>query len=143
MNVKHWTEEQMIAHLYGVGLEDEHVSHCSQCAQQLAAMQSSRLHLDAEGEPDTVSSDLLAAQRRKIYQKASAPAQGSLLRWFAPVLAALLVMIGGLWMQQQRQQQNDPSSMVKVSDTQLVEDAGRIAFDSEPAPVAPLQELFE
>jgi hypothetical protein len=32
---------------------------------------------------------------------------------------------------------------VKASDTQLVEDVGRMAMDPEPSPTAPLQALFE
>jgi hypothetical protein len=63
------------------------------------------------------------------------------MRRFAPALAASLVIAGGLFFYEQEQTNQRPA--VKVSDTQLVEDVGQIAMNPEPAPVAPLEALFE
>jgi predicted anti-sigma-YlaC factor YlaD len=141
MSAKHWTEEQLIAHLYGIGPEGDHLAGCVECRNRLAAMQQARLGFDAEGEPDAVSAELLAAQRREIYRRAASPAHASLWRWLAPIAVAFMVLVGVLFVQ--RPQQQNPAPALKPSDTQLVEDMGRIAFSSEPAPVAPLQGLFE
>jgi len=52
-----------------------------------------------------------------------------------------LVVVGGLFIYEQEHVQSPAT--VKVSDTQLVEDVGRVAMNPEPAPVAPLRALFE
>src|SRR3954462_5075456 len=143
MNEKHWTEEELIAHLYGIGPTDRHAHNCALCASKLSSMQNARLAVEAAHDPNSeANSDFLNAQRRKIYRRISQPLGYGLVWRVAPVLAASLVLSGGLFLYDQQTPQSTPT-MVKVSDTQLVEDVGGLAMNPEPAPVAPIRALFE
>ena len=133
----HWTDDQLIAYLYGVGPEDGHVHACPHCSSRLASMQSRWQEFGSE----EVSSDLLAAQRRHIYARLTHP-----VRWWSrlPVrrlasgLATALVLSGGVIYYEQYQHGRDPM----LSDAQLALDVSRIADSSEAQPTAPLQALF-
>jgi hypothetical protein len=140
MTPRHWTEDELIAHLYGVGPEDGHLHECAECGTRLEQMQAARQNYESLQTEDEVTFDFLAAQRRRIYERLFKPGS-KLVRRFAPALAASLVVAGGLLFYQQEQSQTQP--VVKASDSQLVEDVGRVAMNPEPAPTAPLQALFE
>jgi hypothetical protein len=138
----HCTDEQLIAHLYGVGPEDRHIDSCTDCQQRLLAMRSRRETIDlASG--DGVSFEFLAAQRRRVYEKISQPA-----RWWSQLeprrcaagAAALLVVAGGLLFFENAHKAAAPST---ISDAQLAQDVSRMAADPEPPATAPLQALFE
>jgi hypothetical protein len=142
MTAKHWTEEELVAHLYGIGPEDGHISKCAECSERLQTMQSARSQCESlYNDADQVSFDFLAAQRRRIYERISQPRGRERMRRFAPALAASLVLAGGLFLYDQQHDQS--AVLVKPSDNQLVEDVGRVAMNPEPAPVAPLRALFE
>ena len=137
----HWTDDQLIEYLYGVGPEDGHLQVCGECQARLSAAQSVRLRLETDlatdGEP--AGYDFLMAQRRRIYARLGEPAKWwtriSVRRW-APVLAMLLVLAGGFFMYDQRSRQN-------VSDVELAREVSCMAVDSEPPSIAPLHALFE
>jgi hypothetical protein len=142
MTAKHWTEEELLAHLYGVGPEDGHLSDCSECGSRLNRMRLARHTRETcYNTQDDVSFEFLAAQRRQIYGRMSQPG-ATLIRRLAPVLAASVVLAGGLVFMETQGRHESPVQ-VKASDTQLVEDVGRMAMDPEPSPTAPLQALFE
>ena len=135
----HWTDDQLIEHLYGVGPEDGHLLVCGECQGRLSAAQSARLRLEtdlaSDGEP--AGHDFLMAQRRRIYARLSEPVKswsGVFVRRWAPVLAMLLA--GGFFVYDQRSRQD-------VSDVQLASEVSCMAADSEPPSTAPLQALFE
>lgn len=138
----HWTDEQLIAHLYGVGPEDRHVDSCAHCRQRLDAMRSRREALDIAAESGA-GFEMLAAQRRKIYERISQPAHWwshlEPRRW-ATAAAAVLVLAGGLVFVENT---HKPASPNAISDAQLAQDVSRMAADPEPPATAPLQGLFE
>lgn len=141
----HWTDEQLIEHLYGIGPEGNHVDECCDCRERLSAMLAARRWIEAESAPlEQVPSDLLAAQRRNIYCRIGQIPRWrlslQLRRWAAA--GAMVVLLGGgaaLYEQNHHRQivQN------KESDAQLAQEVSRIAQDSEPSPTAPLEELFD
>lgn len=143
---EHWTDEQLIEHLYGVGPEDGHLQVCGECQARLSGAQSVRLRLEtdlaSDGEP--AGYDFLMAQRRRIYARLSEPAKSwigvSVRRW-APVFAMLVALAGGLIVYDHgfRQERLDR----RVSDTQLAREVSCMAADSEPQSIAPLHALFE
>ena len=143
MTAKHWTEEELLAHLYGIGPDDDHIRHCADCAFRLESMQARRRAYEARySDGDEVGFEFLAAQRRRIYERISSERSERgrrFVRRFAPALAASLVVAGGLMFYEQ---QRRSETVVKCSDTQLVEDVGQMAMNPEPAPVAPLRALF-
>lgn len=144
----HWTDDELIEHLYGVGTNSGHLDGCRECQERLRAAQIRRQALEADfaasGGVTTVSHEFLMAQRRGIYAKLSQPASHwtsiSMGRW-APAAATLLVVAGGLvvYDQRSRHERVDRS----VSDVQLARDVSCMAADSEPRSTAPLRALFE
>lgn len=148
----HWTDEQLIDHLYGGGLEDSHLSSCEACAARLDAMQARRIFVE-ESAPaaSELSAEFIAAQRRAIYVKLDGQAgwwQGrSVWRW-ASAAAALTVVCGLTVLEETRpvapiqQSQHTASAAVQLSDAQLAEEVSLLADNPEPQPTAPLQALF-
>jgi hypothetical protein len=143
----HWTDDELIEHLYGVGPNDGHMDVCRECQARLSAAETRRRMLEADlmaSEGETASHDFLMDQRRRIYAKLSQPANRwtgiSVGRW-APAAATLLIVAGGLMVYDQRvrHERLAPS----VSDVQLARDVSCMAADSEPRSTAPLQALFE
>jgi hypothetical protein len=149
----HWTDGQMIDHLYGVGPEDDHLAACEQCSARLSTLEANRRRVE-ENAPagDELSSDFLAAQRRKIYarmeQRGGWRSRGQVFRW-ASAAAAITVVGGGLAVLQETHPVSilSPSGQAQkasaqVSDAQLAEEVSVLADNSEPQPTQPLQALF-
>lgn len=138
----HWTDDQLIAYVYGLGPEDEHFEKCAECQVRLAAMQANRQSVDASSEEEA-GFDFLAAQRRKIYarltERAPAWQHRSIRRW-AAAAAVVFVMAGGLLVYEDTRQATVENN---VSDAQLAQQVSSMTQDSEPQPTAPLQALFE
>ncbi|MDQ2774394.1 MAG: hypothetical protein M3Y57_05630 [Acidobacteriota bacterium] len=148
----HWTDDQLIEHLYGIRAEDGHFSFCRHCRERALAMQSRRQSIeDKFGAEDEVSFDFLAAQRRRIHARLDQTAkwwQVFHVRRWAPAAAALFVMGAGLVVMKETQplgMGGHARQVVKanVSDAQLAAEVSQLADDSEPSPTAPLQALFE
>jgi hypothetical protein len=147
----HWTDEQMIDHLYGIGPEDNHLSTCQDCHGRVAAIQARRQSLESTRDVgDEISFSFLATQRRQIYarleQPASWPASRRALRW-ASAAAALVVVGGGLTFFEQERTTGVRTSSVQTaglreSDAQLAEDVSSLANAVEPSATGPLQALF-
>ncbi len=140
----HWTDDQLIAHLYGVGPEDDHIPGCSACQGRLSAMQGHRVARERASEQAELSPEFLAKQRRQIYVKLdrrARPWSGTRLHQWAPVAATLLVVGGGLMVYEEYHRQE----LVKdqVSDARLAEQVSNMIENSEPQPTAPLQALFD
>ncbi len=148
----HWTDEQLIDHLYGAGLEDSHLSGCAACAARLDAMQARRLSIEGSAPTGSdLSADFLAAQRRAIYAKLEGQAgwwQGrNVWRW-ASAAAALAVVCGGVTVFEETrpvavlQHGQQVASAAQLSDAQLADEVSLLADNPEPQPTAPLQALF-
>jgi predicted anti-sigma-YlaC factor YlaD len=141
----HWTDEQLIEHLYGVGLEASHIDTCDYCRQRLADMKAQRRMVDtvAAVRANEVPADLLAAQRRSIYARLEREsgwmAAWHIRRW-AATCATVAILGGATFL---FEQQHTQPVQNKMSDAQLVQEVSQIASDQEPAPVAPLQGLFD
>ncbi|MBV9268674.1 MAG: hypothetical protein JO061_21075 [Acidobacteriaceae bacterium] len=146
----HWTDDDLIAYLYGVGPENDHLSTCAQCEQRLAAIQAERRLVETEyPSGEEVSFDFLAGQRRKIYARIEQPAHwwsGIAVRRWAPTAAAFVVLAGGLAVVDQTHRAaiaQRQAEMARVSDAELAAEVSQIADSSEPPATAPLQALFE
>jgi hypothetical protein len=142
----HWTDDQLIEHLYGVGPEDGHLDACAECQSRLSGMQERRrlvISDEAIGSED-VSIERLAAQRRRVYFRLTeTPSWSSRLhvrRW-ASASAVALVFSGGILYYNDYQQQRARDAM--LSDAQLAQDVSRLSEDPEAQPTAPLEALFD
>ncbi len=139
MKMEHWTDEQLFAHLYGVGPEDGHLNDCAACRQRTTEMQANRQSFEAlRGTDDDVTFEFLARQRRAIYaglgKKRNIFGMG---RW-ASAVAMVAVVAGAIIVIEERQQDNR-----QISDAQLIEEVSRMAQDSTPTAVAPMEGLFQ
>ena len=149
----HWTDEQMIDHLYGIGPEDNHLAGCEECTGRLSVMVANRSAVEETvSAGDGLTSDFLAAQRRKIYaridQRSKWSSGRSIWRW-ASAAAAITVVGGGLAVLDQTHSLDlvrhvDQKAQVssRISDTQLADEVSLLADSPEPQPTAPLQALF-
>ncbi len=141
----HWTDEQLIEYLYGVGPEDQHLDTCPNCQERLSVMQARRGAVELNPSfQDEASFEFLAAQRRKIYGRLGEPIHwwsGHQLRRWASAAAMALVLGGGFVVYEQNHRQRVMDN--RVSDAQLAQDVSLMAQDSEPQPTAPLQALFD
>lgn len=139
----HWTDEQLIENLYGLGPDDRHLEGCAVCQERLSVMQANRRALEVESSQD-VSFDFLAAQRRQIYAKLTQPVRWwsrfEIRRWVSAG-ATVLAVGGGLLLYEENHRQQLMDN--KVSDAQLAQEVSSMVQDSEPQPTAPLEELFD
>ena len=139
----HWTDEQLIEHLYGVGADARHLHACADCQARLSSMQARRQAVEMNSADENSSFEFLAAQRRQIYARLTKPrhfwSQAQLRRW-ASAAGTILVLGGGFLIYEDHRQQVMDN---KVSDAQLAQEVSSMAQESEPQPTAPLQVLFE
>lgn len=150
----HWTDEEIIQHLYGVGPEnasDAHIQECEACMSRLQAMQASRNFVEEQaGTEAGVSLEELAAQRRAIYAKLERRnnwwGMVPLRRW-AAAACTIAVLTAGVMTWEYRAdwdgQSQAAEQRAKVTDAQLADDVSRAASNIEPDAAAPLQALFQ
>jgi hypothetical protein len=141
----HWTDEQLIEHLYGIGPNNGHLDGCGECRSRLSAMQAARRAVEGNSSAaEQVPFDLLAAQRRNIYARIDRLPRWELglrvRRWVAAG-AMIVLLSGGALMYERAQEQQ--ASHNKITDAQLAQQVSQIATDSEPGATAPLQQLFD
>jgi predicted anti-sigma-YlaC factor YlaD len=141
----HWTNDQLVAHLYGVGPESDHLAECSVCRSRLAAMQSHRELLEFPARQQAeVSAEFLAAQRRQIYARIEQPMlwwSGVQMRRWASAAATLLVLSGGLVVYEEHHRQ--AAMKDSVSDAQLDAEVSNMSQDVELTSTRPLRALFQ
>jgi hypothetical protein len=139
----HWTDEQLIAQLYGIGPDDRHLDTCAECQARLSRMQLRRNELESSSAMSEVSVDFIAVQRRKIYAAMDRPvhwwSQLQVRRW-GSALAGAGIVASGLLLYESNDKAKPHDS---ISDAELAQEVSRIAEDPEPPATAPLQALFE
>src|ERR1700683_760809 len=92
----HLKTDELVDRLYGLegqraGEQDAHLASCTECQARSEAM---RVMKGVVSTPETVSSDFLAAQRRKIYARLGEEPR-SRMAW-APALAAVALLAIGV-----------------------------------------------
>lgn len=141
----HWTDDELLAYLYGVGPSEPHLDTCADCQFRLAAMRKSRELIEAAAPPsDGVTSDFLAAQRRAIYHRMDQPVRWwtavSARRWAAGLTTAC-VLGGSMFLYEQNREMK--LEQERASDAKLVQEVASMANDTGTSSMAPLQGLFE
>jgi len=137
---EHLSEDALLDAVYGVaGNEaDAHLSGCADCARRLHEWQEKRAAMAASIE---IPGELLAAQRRKIYERIESPSRKHWL--WAPGLAAACALAVGIFVYHPGPQQQQRSKSAEISDTQLFGDIYSMEQAVEPAASAPVRALFE
>ena len=144
MSVKHWTENDLVDALYGIGREDGHLETCPECQAAWQACQRRRealagAHAEAGNE---IPAAFLAAQRRSIYQRMGETAH----RWIGLRLASAMALLGMLMVGLLLYRPDQPPRSAhpqEISDTQLVNDIASMVDSPLPQPMTPVKNLFE
>jgi predicted anti-sigma-YlaC factor YlaD len=133
MRERHCSSDELIAHLYGLKSADEHLDSCGECS---ARLRQAELRRTEAAEAPEVPDELLAAQRRSIYQRLGSPvAAWHPLRWAASGMAMFAIVLGlTLSYTRPAAHSRDDSFFVEIS-----------SLDQNPAPraVQPIQALVE
>jgi len=139
---EHLSDDALLEAVYGlVDQNAPHLRECAFCAQRLTEFQQRRESLVGAAEASAgVSSDFLAAQRRKIYERLEQPGPKG-LRW-APALAMACLVAGGVLLYHPATPP-EPQQRAEVSDSQLFSDAYSMDQSLEPRAAAPIHALFE
>jgi hypothetical protein len=138
---EHLSDDALLNALYGLTENEPHLRECAICTQRFGELRRKRESLAGAADVSAdVSSDFLAAQRRKIYERLERP-EPKRLRW-APALAmACLVAVGALVYHPATPPA--PQQRADVSDSQLFSDAYSMDQSLEPSAAAPIHALFE
>ena len=137
MHDKHWSDEELVARLYGVGPEDGHLEVCDSCARRWEAIRCRYENLRPAGIE--VSAEFLAAQRRAIHARLGEK-RHRFPRALVPVLATLL--LAAIVIVYRPAPESKPP-VEKISDSQLFDDVFRMVSDPAPTAVGPIRSLFE
>ena len=136
MTDRHWDDDDLIQHIYGVGPENGHLEDCAECAGRWRALLAVRQRVL---EPLSVPEDLLAAQRRAIRGRMETSRNGT--GWFGYASAALATAAVVLVAVLLRGPGPVPASI--LSDAELYAEAYALAVSGEPEALEPMHALFE
>jgi hypothetical protein len=137
MSSRHWTDDDLINSIYGIGPEHDHLDQCPECRARWLTLQSRRSEITVEPE---VSTDFLAAQRRMIYQRIEQRPQR--MRRLAPAFVAMLALLIAL-MVYRPATSPPPAPLSSSSDEQLTTDIYSMEQSSEPQAARAMHALFE
>lgn len=137
MNGAHWSEQDLINHVYGIAPAADHLDACAECRARAAELSARRTQA---AQPPEVSSEFLAAQRRSIYRKLGREPRR---RFHAmPAFAAALVLLVATLLF--RPHPDAPPPLVtSAADSKLFSDLYAIEENPEPQAVQTMQSLFE
>ncbi len=134
---KHWTDEELIARLYDVRAEDDHLAQCASCSQRLNAIRARRGSL--RPPQIEVTPELLAAQRRAVRARIGEK-RHFLPKILVPVavtlLAAAILII-------YKPAPVSPPAKAPISDSELFDDVFARISDPLPSSAEPIRSLFE
>jgi predicted anti-sigma-YlaC factor YlaD len=134
---RHWSDDDLLARIYGIGPQDGHLDSCESCRGRWQELQLRRERLLVR-EP-WIPQDFLAAQRHSIYERLEGKQRGFHLQLVHTLAALLLVfVILTVFGPAPRRQPVDTTS-----DDKVFEDVFEIATSTEPSAVEPVQSLFE
>jgi len=138
MTERHWTNEEMLAHVYGVGPEDNHPDRCLECRQAVKNLEATHVSMLPTQEPDY---QFLAAQRRAIYARIETRRGGFFSLKLTHAFAATAMLVCGFML-------SLPKPVVTVDTAVSHEDRfytnlyAEISSDM-PSAAGPIQHLFE
>ncbi len=137
MSGRHWQDDDLIAHLYGAGPEDGHLSQCEECAGRWRALQATRQRLLASSP---VSEAELLRQRENVYRRAAQPERRRPWLTLAPVAAVLAVVVLAVVLRRPwAARVPEPT----VSDAALYEQVYALSQTEEPEAVSAVRALFD
>ncbi len=138
MSGEHYSDDDLVARLFGLGTDDAHLAECEECTRRWDKIRErNELRRLAEAE---VPAGFLAAQSRAIYARVERKSRRLPLRWLPLPAAALLVMVMVLTVF--KPASHKPPKDV-ISDDQALQDVFTVGSRMEPAGLKPVESLFE
>lgn len=134
---KHFSDEDLINRLYEVGREDSHLDKCEDCRLRWLRLLERRQQVPA---PPEVSEELLAAQRRSVYQRLETGRGGLWILQPAPALAAVSLVVLGVLLSGPVP---PPQPTLASNDAQFYTEIYSLVENTEPEVMAPIYGLFE
>ncbi len=138
MTERHWTGDDFINAIYGLGPGDAHLEECAECRSRWTAMKARRALVTAEPE---ISNDFLAAQRRSIYQRIGR--EGWRVRRLVPAFVALLAFLVALIVYRPATTPAPSEDLLSPDAQQLTSDIYSMEDNPEPQAVKAIHALFE
>ncbi len=136
MRQRHWSDEELIARLYGSEPEGGHLEECEGCGRRWRALLAARERFLAEPE---LPAGFLARQRVQIYEVLDQRAQPWWRRAWAPVTAAAVMVLLALLIVRPAPM---PQPRMASSEAQVFAEVYALV-ESEPEAVTPMYALFE
>ncbi|HLJ13421.1 MAG TPA: hypothetical protein VKV15_02915 [Bryobacteraceae bacterium] len=130
--MNHWTDDELLDHLYGLKADESHLAECSSCSSRAKHLAAAR---ERAAEGPEITWDALAEQRRNIYRRLGEPLHSSRRFVWATSLAVLFVLMIGLTFLRTK-----PESR---SDDQFYSEVSAIVQNPAPQAVQPIESLIE
>ena len=90
MKQRHWTNEELLDHVYGVGPEDGHELDCAECQARISGLKARRADLAAE---PWIPIEFLRVQREAIAERIEGGASRKATWWGPPAWAAVMIAL--------------------------------------------------
>jgi anti-sigma factor RsiW len=153
MNDRHWTDEELIHRLYGVGPEESareaHLRACPECSRRRQALEQSRADLVQSMQSVVADDARLRAQRDAVWRRL----EGARRPWRRSVLwtrvvptgatALLLAFAVVLYRPTPQPAPKQVAVVQQISDEELFNDIASIMKEDAPRAAKPIQGLFE
>jgi hypothetical protein len=134
----HLSDDQLLDRMYGAAAgDDAHLASCLACAARLNALKERRSELAAAAE---ISSEFLAAQRRRILQQLEHRQWRAEWKWL-PALAAACALAIALFVY--RPSAPKPPAQMDAADQQLFSEVYSMEQSTEPRAAVPIHALFD
>ena len=141
MNGKHWSEDELLDRLYGVGPDDDHLSVCAECDERLQAL-AARRRVVVSNEECTVAPALLLRQRVAVMERIERPGS-SLVSWRAATAFTCAIAIVLIFAVYQPQRPKAVVTQTASSDAQFFSEIYSEVEQIEPRAAKPMRRLFE
>jgi hypothetical protein len=142
---KHWTDEDLLARLYGADpapqVDLSHFDDCPDCAARWTRLAGARGAVLAAASAAPCRDETLRAQRLAVWERIERPARTRLLR-AAPAAATCLVLLLAVALNHPTPQPVPTQIATAVSDDQLFTDIASVVNADSPRAVEPLRGLF-
>lgn len=142
MASKHYTDEELIEQLYGLGSSDGHLDLCPECRGRFGAIEERRKLV--AGHQPYVTPGFLAEQRHAVLARIVRPAAPRVFWKAATAFAGMaVIVVGFLSYHPANVPATQPEAVAAVSDAQLYADISTVVETPEPMAATPIRGLFE
>lgn len=136
MAERHWSDDDLVAHLYGLGPEDGHLEECAACGARWRRIVAARARVL---QPPAVPEELLGLLRNAVYQGLERDHRGrGRMAWGSIAAAAVAVMAVLLSLPRPA-----PETPPQAADAELFSEVYSVAASTETLALDPIHALFE